>query len=406
MSVLTGLFNVFALLYIGRAIMLALTIARDWTHVRQEPLTRAKQSLAEQAAFFIGVPVAVLIHEFFHAIFVWLFGGRVVEFGYRVFWGYVLPAGDFTPAQDWAIAVAGTIGSLLTGAAFWFFLRNNASRTLRYFGLRTFRFQIYFSLIYYPIFSFFLPIGDWRTIYDFGATPLLSGLAAVMQATALWSFWRADRRGWFEMPGFESLGEQARFDATQRSAEAGDRQAQLRHVDDLRRAGAPNRARAALTQYMTAYPNSAEGYLELAALIAAGRGGISREAADAARRAIDLGLSDANQFAQAHRLRAMFHLERGDGPAAQAEIDTAFAHVNGAGTFDTRVQAELLAIRGQALRRQGRYDEAAADVQSAIELAHSSGDAGSAARFSAELDVIEKNDVRRLPIPADRERST
>lgn len=157
---------------------------------------------------------------------------------------------------------------------------------------------------------------------------------------------------------------------------------------------------------MTAYPNSAEGYLELAALIAAGRGGISREAADAARRAIDLGLSDANQFAQAHRLRAMFHLERGDGPAAQAEIDTAFAHVNGAGTFDTRVQAELLAIRGQALRRQGRYDEAAADVQSAIELAHSSGDAGSAARFSAELDVIEKNDVRRLPIPADRERST
>ena len=62
MSVISGLFNVLALLYIGRALQLVVQIARNWAELRQEPLTRAKQQQAEQAAFFVGVPPAVLVH--------------------------------------------------------------------------------------------------------------------------------------------------------------------------------------------------------------------------------------------------------------------------------------------------------------------------------------------------------
>ena len=90
MSVISGLFNVLALLYIGRALQLVVQIIRNWAELRQEPLTRAKQQQAEQAAFFVGVPPAVLVHELAHAVAIWLFGGQVVEFGYRVFWGLSL----------------------------------------------------------------------------------------------------------------------------------------------------------------------------------------------------------------------------------------------------------------------------------------------------------------------------
>ncbi len=109
---MTGLFNVLALLYIGRAVQLAIRIGREWSSLRREPLTRAKQRLAEQAAFFLGVPPAVFIHELAHALAVLAFGGRVIEFGYRVFWGYVVPQGVFTATQNWIVAIAGTVGSL------------------------------------------------------------------------------------------------------------------------------------------------------------------------------------------------------------------------------------------------------------------------------------------------------
>src|SRR5690606_15334335 len=157
---ITGLFNLLALLYIGRAVQLAIQVIRNWNAVRQEPLTREKQRLAEQAAFFLGVPPAVFVHELAHALAVVLFGGQVAEFGYRVFWGYVVPVGSFTAIENWIIAVAGTLGSLAFGALVWLGLRRNESRTLQYFGVRAYRFQIYFSLVYYPLFSLFLPIGD------------------------------------------------------------------------------------------------------------------------------------------------------------------------------------------------------------------------------------------------------
>ncbi len=119
MSLMTGLFNLLALLYIGRAVQLAVQVARNWNVVRQEPLTGEKQRLAEQAAFFLGVPPAVFVHELAHAVAVLAFGGQVAEFGYRVFWGYVVPQGSFTALQNWIIALVGTLGSLGFGALLW-----------------------------------------------------------------------------------------------------------------------------------------------------------------------------------------------------------------------------------------------------------------------------------------------
>jgi hypothetical protein len=388
MSVLTGLFNVLALLYIGRAVQLTAQIVRNWAEVRQEPLTRAKQRLAEQAAFFIGVPPSVLIHELAHAVAVWLFGGQVIEFGYRVFWGYVVPAGDFTSVQYWIIALAGPLGSLAFGATIWLVLRRNPSRTLQYFGLRAFRFQIYFSLIYYPLFSLVLPIGDWRIIYNFSATPILSGIAAILHIGTLAWFWRFERRGGFEMPAFESIAEQAVYESARAAAAMGDEAAELQAIDYQRRGGARHQARTSLQAYLNRRPDSAAAYLQYAALLAGGQDSVGRDAADAARRALEIGLSNPQQVAYAREIVATHYLERGDSRAAEEELDQALAVAD---IVQPIFRAELHALRSRAYRRQEKYPEAYRDIQTAIDLAHSSGDNAAESRYVGELQVIEKN---------------
>ncbi len=402
MSLLTGLFNVLALLYVGRAILLVVQIVRNRDEWRQEPLTRAKQQQAEQAAFFVGVPPAVLVHELAHAVAIWLFGGQVVEFGYRVFWGYVVPQGSFTAGQNWFIAIAGTLGSLAFGAALWLLLRRNRSRTVQYFGLRAFRFQIYFSLLYYPLFSLFLPIGDWRTIYNFAATPLLSGATAVAHAALLGWFWRADRAGAFERPAFDTAAEQARHETT--AAAAGDPAARLRAVQTLRQGGAPHRANRALDAFLVAYPNSAEGHLQRALLGTQGRGGVGRPSVEAARRALALGLREANDVALAHQLIALYELERGDGRAAQIELDAALTPASGYHPDwlpDLR-RAELHALRGQAYRRQARYEDAYGEIGLGVALAVAAGREDVARRLRDEQELIEKHAGRALSAPVEQ----
>lgn len=393
MSVITGIFNFLALLYIGRAVLLAGQIARNWNALRQEPLTGAKQRLAEQAAFFLGVPPAVLVHELAHAAAVVAFGGRVAEFGYRVFWGYVVPQGSFTAAENWLIAIAGTLGSLAFGAALWLALRHNSSRTLQYFGRRAFRFQIYFSLLYYPIFTLLLPIGDWRTIYNFSATPLLSGLTALAHALALLLFYRADRAGAFEMGAFESVAAQTRHAAVLAAAERGDPTAQLEAVNTLRAGGAVHAARRLLADYVRRYPASAEGQLQLALQANSANRHVGKESADAAARALALGLAEPDHAALAHQIVAYYHLERGDGTAAEAQMNAALTPTL---AYDPQSlppprRAELHSLRGQALRRLARYEAAYAETAVARQLAAELGIRSLIDKYDAELQLIEKH---------------
>ena len=397
MSFITGLFNLLALLYICRAVQLAIQVFRNWNAVRQEPLTREKQRLAEQAAFFLGVPPAVFVHELAHAGAVLLFGGRVAEFGYRVFWGYVVPDGSFTAIENWIIAVAGTLGSLAFGALLWLGLRRNESRTLQYFGLRAFRFQIYFSLLYYPVFSLFLPIGDWRMIYDFAATPVLSGVTLAIHAVLLLLFWRADRAGAFEMTAFESAADQARFEAS-RAAAAADPAARLQLIASLWKGGARHEARRELDAFLVAFPQSPEGHLQKALLTSEGAQRMNKDAFESAGQALELGLGAADQRAMAHQLRAMYQLERGDGPAAQTELDAALTPTafHDPDEIIPLRQAELHHLRSQAYRRQGQYEAAYAEMERGLQLAREMSLEPVIRQYVEEKEIIEKHAGRSL----------
>lgn len=389
MSLMTGLFNVLALLYIGRAVQLAVRIVRNWAALRQEPLTREKQRLAEQAAFFLGVPPAVFIHELAHAVMIVLFGGRVVEFGYRVFWGYVVPAGQFTPTQNWFIALAGTLGSLAFGGLLWLALRRNHSRTLRYFGLRAFRFQIYFSLLYYPIMTLFLPIGDWRMIYDFNATPVLSGVTAVAHAALLVLFWRAERRGFFEMASFESTAAQSRYESVLAAADAGNPDAALQVIATLWSGDAPREAGRRLSEYLERYPTSGAGWLQKAIQAGGGAQSVNREAFEAAGKALSFGLASGDHRGLAQQIRATYYLQRGDGAGAERELaGVPEPPVNGVGDIAPARRAELHYLSAQAYRRQHKYDAAVAEIDQALHWAREMNMEPMMQRYADELSLI------------------
>ena len=392
---LTNLFNIFALLYVLRGVQLLVIIVRQWSSLRAEPLTAAKKQLAEQASFFIAVPIAVFFHELGHVLAVWAFGGQVVGFVYRFFWGEVEHMGAYTPAERWFVALAGTLGSLLFGLAIWWLLRRSQSSTLRFFGLRAFRFQIYFSLLYYPLFSAVLPIGDWRVIYDFSATPLLSGVTLVVHLLFLVFYWQYDRQGWFEEPSHETAVAQAEFDALERetAVQPQNTDLQLHYIDILRRGSAHNKAETALKRFLRDNPNSALAYLELAALEAGKQRTVSKKAAAYAEKALQSGLSEPRRVAMANQMAASYQLEMGQGATAVQTYTQAIAALNNLEPTlaDQHALANLYRSRSLAHRRQQQYDAASQDLQQATTLAKQLGDDNLVAAYQEDWAILQNH---------------
>lgn len=394
MSAILGLFNIFSLIYIFRSLQLGAVIWRERPSLTQEPLTPHKKSLAEQASFFIAVPIGVFLHEFGHALAVWASGGQVAEFGYRAFWGYVVPQGNFTLAQNWFISLAGTLGSLIFGVAIWLLLKNNPSSTLRYFGLRAFRFQVYFSTIYYPVFTLLGFEGDWKTIYNFGTTPILSGLTVPFHVGLVLLFYWGDRTGWFERPSHPTIAARDQFTTLQQKAERNphDAQLQLQYIDALRQSGTVHRAKTKLKSFLKENPGSGTAYLETAVLDIANKSHISKRAGQHLQKALSLGLPNPSSQAYAHQLLAKFYLDRNKLEEALDQLNQALAlKVDGEVTAVTRHQSALYHLRSQTYRRQKKYDLAMQDIQQAITLAQKINDEKLAAHYREEQAIIQNH---------------
>ncbi|BAZ05763.1 M50 family metallopeptidase [Calothrix sp. NIES-3974] len=163
-------------------------LGRGWGSFWDGQVTVKDRFLLQRVAVFILVPVGVFFHEVGHAIATWQVGGTVVEFSWRVFWGYVIARGDFLPAQSWWIAFSGNLVSILLGflallGIFW--VKTDIGKELLYtFGIV----QLVFSLVIYPLFSFSGFEGDWLTIYDFQIQPYAQ-ITLVIHAIILLLLW-------------------------------------------------------------------------------------------------------------------------------------------------------------------------------------------------------------------------
>jgi hypothetical protein len=349
-----------------------------------------QKQLIERADFFLGIPLGVIIHELAHAIAIWLFGGQVVDAGYGFYWGYVVPDRFFAAPQEWFISLSGTLGSLLYGIVVWLLLRGVHHSSYRYFGLRVLRVTLIYSLIFYPIFTLVTFVGDWKVIYDFNATPLLSGITLVAHVGALGLFFWADRRGMFEMPAFESLAAQDEFASLKARAAASpqDTATHLKLIDAYRRSGMPRLAQRELKNFLRQNPNSAEAHLQLAAIYAEDKRQVPKRARDSAEKALSLGLSNPQGVAFANMLVGQYSIGVGQVDKAISHYSQGIEAARQGGNAST--VGRLYYLRAVANRRKGQYTAALSDIQEAIARARHAGQGQAMSHYEAELPAIQQ----------------
>ena len=108
-----GTFALISLFYV----FIGLRVVRDlWVRRREAfdlRFTESDRYLIDQSSFFLLVPISVALHELGHAVAIWIYGGKVIDFNYYVFAGSVSYNEPFTNAQHIIVAAAGTIVNLI-----------------------------------------------------------------------------------------------------------------------------------------------------------------------------------------------------------------------------------------------------------------------------------------------------
>ena len=349
-----------------------------------DPFNRWRKQIGDDISFYVAVPIGVLIHELGHAIVVWALGGRVLEFGFFFFWGYVLPSQSWGPTAEWVLSSAGTWGNVLFALIIWLTLRNHPLRTVRYAMLRTVRFQIYFAFLYYPLFTAFLQIGDWRTIYNFEATPILSGGMAVVHAVILLAYWWMDRQGRFDMPAFKTEALQERYTQLTETKTAA---AQLERLTLLQQSGSSQQSQVLAKRLVKEYPDSAEIHLLAAASGVESIDNISPAAAEHARKALSLGLTDPASRANAHFIVGGYHIRRHEIDQALERYNQALANLSGLNNVNTH---RIYYARAGAYRRANRDEEMLRDLTEALRLAERQQHIQWANQYRDELEALQR----------------
>src|SRR5688500_6406625 len=108
-----GAFSIISLIYVVIGVRIVTQLVQNWKAVWDHNFTIFDRHIVDQDAFFVLIPVSVALHELGHAIAVWRFGGRVLDFGFYGFAGYVSysPRG-FSAEEQTIVAAAGTIVNL------------------------------------------------------------------------------------------------------------------------------------------------------------------------------------------------------------------------------------------------------------------------------------------------------
>ncbi len=186
---------------------------RDRAALFDARFTADERQRVLRLAMFVLLPLSVLAHEGAHALFVKLFGGEIVDFGFYMVYGFVAHIGRYTPLELGLIAFSGSAINIILGVgAFlvaWF--RPMQQRPAINYLLFVFAaLELFNALVFYPVFDALGGVaGDWSTIYsrDTPVFSILIGLlhAALLIAAAL--IWRspAFQAGYAERTGLRRV---------------------------------------------------------------------------------------------------------------------------------------------------------------------------------------------------------
>lgn len=166
-------------------------LRQHWGEFRAGELSARTRQLAGGVAFFILVPVGVLLHELGHMLAAWSTGSQVLGLHYFLFWGYV----EYVPSSqsallEWYVSLAGNFGSYALGIASIaaaMYLRN-AKPVRRVILMQLGLLELVQTLIAYPLMSLDPGfVGDWNSIYSFRA-PVASTATLAVHILSLAAF--------------------------------------------------------------------------------------------------------------------------------------------------------------------------------------------------------------------------
>jgi len=317
-------------------------------------------ALANEAAFFILIPLGVFLHEAGHTLATWQVGGEVADFQWRVFWGYIVPVGNFTPLQSWWIALSGNLVSILLGLLPIPLLPRSGKTIWGEVLYAYVRHELFYALVWYPAISVVGFGGDWTMIYDFSVTPY-APVTLTLHILLLYGLWRLDKSTW------------AAHWRIRRDPEAQAALQKLEAEAEMRRGTVKPLLNLAHFYHQQGEAHLSRHYTALASRLAPTDPAVAvnqalmaynrqdyRTAQSAARRALSTALTPDEQ-SQMHQVLAFVCMRNGHRAEALAHFDAAL------GLTPDRSTAYYW--RGILKRSLGRLAEARADFDSAARLA-------------------------------------
>ena len=164
------------IIYFPLAFLAGKEIKQKWRETFDANLTSDDRQVLQKINIFFLIPLVVLFHEIGHAAATIWAGGKVVDFHYGFWFGYVVPEGVFTPEQSLIIYLAGSTVQIVMGLiallASLVVSSPPVVALLVYMGL----FSIGGTIVIYTLLSFTGLYGDWIAIYS---SPLTSWVAVI-----------------------------------------------------------------------------------------------------------------------------------------------------------------------------------------------------------------------------------
>lgn len=191
------LFQIASVLLALISIRVLATTVRRRHAVFDDRVTAADRQQLAELAFFVLVPLGVLLHELGHVVSVRLAGGQVVGFGFLFFLGWVEHTGQYSPVAGYWIALSGNLVSIGLGlAALVLALRGPFGRAVNWLLVVFAGLELGTSLVFYPLLDLVSDLyGDWSVVYRESPVryAVVTGIVhASFLATGI-VCWRSDR---------------------------------------------------------------------------------------------------------------------------------------------------------------------------------------------------------------------
>lgn len=188
-----GAFGLLSIFYIFLGVRFLLQFFPRRKAIFDDNFTSYDRSMLGQAAFFILLPISVLLHELGHAIAIWSMGGQVLGYGFYFFSGYVsYDPSDFSAVQQTIVAFAGTFVNLLLivlALAVVFLKRPPLRAPWNELLLQFVFISGINALIFYPAMDFLTGMsGDWTQMYQSGV-PWLTAIIVAIQIAFIAAGW-------------------------------------------------------------------------------------------------------------------------------------------------------------------------------------------------------------------------